>query len=95
MSTKLILDGNAIKSEGDFHDAIDRAARAVGFEGYGRNLDALWDVITAILPLPVDVQWLNADVCRDALGDRFQRIASVFRDAEQKLGPSFRFSIEP
>ena len=95
MSTKLILDGNAIKSESDFHDAIDRAARAVGFEGYGRNLDALWDVITAILPLPVDVKWLNTDACRDALGDRFSRIVLVLREAEQKLGRSFRFSIEP
>ena len=94
MSTKLILDGNAIKSEGDFHDAIDHAAHAAGFEGYGRNLDALWDVITAILPLPVDARWLNADACRDALGDRFGRIVWVFRDAEQELGSSFRFTLE-
>jgi ribonuclease inhibitor len=94
VTTSLVLDGNAIESEADFHDVIDRAARAVGFKSYGRNLDALWDVITAILPLPVEVHWVNADACRAALGDRFERIMSVFRDAEDEIGSSFRLTVE-
>ena len=95
MTTLLVLDGNAIESEADFHVVIDRAARLAGFEGYGRNLDALWDVITAVLPQPVEVHWLYADAFRAALGDRFERITSVFRDAEAELGSSFRLTVEP
>uniref|UniRef100_UPI003C2F6457 barstar family protein n=1 Tax=Altererythrobacter segetis TaxID=1104773 RepID=UPI003C2F6457 len=94
VTTNVILDGRFIRSEADFHDLIEGSARAAGFEGYGRNLDALWDVVTAILPQPVEVHWLNENACRAALGDRFDRIVSVFRDAEDKLGSSFRFEME-
>ena len=95
MTTEIILHGSAIENEADFHDAIDRAARSAGFVGYGRNPDALWDVITAILPPPVDVRWHNVDACRDVLGNRLERIIAVFRDAERERGSSFRFTIEP
>ena len=95
MTTKLVLDGNAIDSEADFHDMIDRAARSAGFAFYGRNLDALWNVLTAILPQPVEVRWLNAESCRVALGDRFERILAVFRDAEDELGSAFQLRLEP
>jgi RNAse (barnase) inhibitor barstar len=80
----LVRNGHEIASEADFQDMIDRAARAEGFTLYGRNLYATWDVLTALLPGPVEVHWRNADACRGRLGERFERIVSLL-EAFQRL----------
>jgi ribonuclease inhibitor len=94
MGTQLLLDGRSISSEADFHDVIDKAARAVGFEGYGRNLDALWDVLTGFLETPVEARWINAAQARTGLGPRFEEIVSIFREADRELGNDFRFEMQ-
>ncbi|HYI63568.1 MAG TPA: barstar family protein [Allosphingosinicella sp.] len=92
---ELLLDGRSIRSEALFHDVIDRAALSAGFDGYGRNLDALWDVLTAILPIPVEVRWTDSDASRQAIGPRFDMLVQVMRDAEKELGPAdFRLRVE-
>ncbi|HYI48241.1 MAG TPA: barstar family protein [Allosphingosinicella sp.] len=92
---ELILDGKEIGSEAAFHDVIDKAARSVGFKGYGRNLDALEEVLAAILPAPVSIRWVNADRSRTAIGARFDKLIDVMTDAETELGTDqFRFSLE-
>ena len=85
---ELMFDGGKVGSEAAFHDVVERAAESVGFEGYGRNLDALWDVLTGILPRPLRIRWLEAEVSRKAVGPRFDRLVEVLRDAERELGPS-------
>jgi RNAse (barnase) inhibitor barstar len=74
---KLVLNGHEIASQADFQDMIDRAARAEGFTHYGRDLDATWDVLTALLARPVEVHWRNADARGGVLGERFERIVSL------------------
>jgi ribonuclease inhibitor len=93
MGTQILLDGRSMVSEADFHDVIGGAARAAGLEGYGRNLDALWDVLTGFLPLPVEVRWTNGRAARAALGPRFDRLLEVFKDASEELGRNFEFEI--
>ncbi|HEX8449280.1 MAG TPA: barstar family protein [Allosphingosinicella sp.] len=82
------LDGDEIRSESAFHDAIAQAARSIGFEGYGRNLDALSDLLTGVLPRPLRIRWSDADVSRHAIGPRFDRLVETVREAERELGPS-------
>ena len=93
MGTRLLLDGRLMSSEADLHDMIDEAARAIAFQGYGRNLDALSDVLTGFLEAPVEVRWINAAAAQTALGPRFERIVAIFEDASAKLGAGFLFEI--
>jgi ribonuclease inhibitor len=95
VSTKLLLDGQSITSEADFHSAVDAAARSAGITFYGRNLDALWDLIRGLLPLPVEVRWVHANHSRMVLGDRYEQIVSLLREAERECGTSFNVTIEP
>ena len=46
-------------------------------EGYGRNLDALWDCLTGYLPKPLRIRWI-ADSDGEA---RYSAIVGTFRDA--------------
>jgi ribonuclease inhibitor len=92
METQLHFDGRSLSSEADFHDAIDRAAREVGFVGYGRNLDALWDVLTGFLALPVRVRWVNSGLNR-SWGQRYDKIVGIFEDAHERFGADFTFEM--
>ena len=75
------IDGAAIGSESDFHNEV---ADALGvFDGYGANLDALWDVLCDDSGLkwaqePFQVLWLNSQRSRQTL-ERFQSIVELFR----------------
>jgi ribonuclease inhibitor len=69
------IDGSLIVTEGDFHREI---SRAIGFgEYYGKNLDALWDTLSADVERPVMLTWKNANVSRSSLGDTFDKIVSI------------------
>lgn len=76
------LEGKEIKSEMDFHVAI---AGALDFpRHYGKNLDALWDVMARDVERPVTLVWRNSEASRAALGERFETIVGVLRRAEQQ-----------
>lgn len=88
---RLELDGHSIKSPAAFHDAV-RTASGIGF--YGRNLDALWDLLTGLVERPVRIVWTNADVSEAAMGDEFHRIARIIREAETYYpNDDFRFEM--
>ena len=93
---EILLDGREIRTESDFHNLIDETARRAGFPCYGRNLDALWDILTGILPPPLKVHWVHSDLSRAALGPRFDELLDVFRDAEVELGSAeFQLRVQP
>lgn len=84
MVTRMIkeLEGKAIRSEADFHSAL---ALALDFPGhYGRNLDALWDVLTSDVERPVVLVWKDAQASQAALGDRFEAIIGLMRRVEKQ-----------
>jgi ribonuclease inhibitor len=85
---ELRFDGSTVRSEAAFHDVIDQAAQSIGFVGYGRNLDALWDVLTGILPPPVRIYWSQAGASREAIGRRFNKLVAILHEAERELGRS-------
>jgi ribonuclease inhibitor len=77
--SRVVLDGDEIDSLGDVHDTL---ARELGFPAYyGRNLDGLWDVLTADVAVPVEIHWRNSATSRTRLGEDFEKIAEILQDA--------------
>ena len=90
------LDGNRIHSERACHETL---ARALGVErGYGNNLDALWDLLSASVERPLQLTWNGHQVSREALGPRFQQIVDVLervqrQDEAMALGERFSYCL--
>ena len=71
------LDGEHIANEAQFHAAIVKALDLGGH--YGRNLDALWDVLTTDVERPVTLVWRDSTVSRQAMPERFAAIVGVLQ----------------
>lgn len=90
------IDGSQIRSESDFHDAVSKALHFSTH--YGRNLDALWDVLSADIERPVRLVWRDASSSQVAMPERFEKIIELLRrverqDVEWNLPESERFEV--
>lgn len=73
-----ILSGNTVTS---LEKAYDELSRQLEFpECFGQNLDALWDVLSTDIYGPFTVIWEKSEKSRDAMGDDYDRLVSLFRD---------------
>ena len=94
---KVIINGNDIKTESDFHKYI---ALALNFPSYyGKNLDALWDVLSTDIERPVTLVWKNSMLSQEAMGEDFIRIHDllnrvVAQDIKWGLDEKFELRIE-
>lgn len=79
---KIEFDGEAIQTEADFHHALAEALDLPGY--YGRNLNALWDVLSTDVVRPISIQWRNSEASKTAMGERFDRIVEVLRKVEKQ-----------
>ena len=81
---QLVLDGRAIDSEASLHRAL---ADLLGFfEGYGHNLDALWDVLEddALRRVkdPVEIVWQDAASFAQRHPDYFVEVQTLFEETQ-------------
>ena len=77
-----VLDGKAVLSVDRFYDEI---SAQLGFPSYfGRNLDALWDVLTADIEGPIELVWKDPGSSRQAMGRDFDRVVRVLREVDRK-----------
>jgi ribonuclease inhibitor len=76
------IEGLNIRSEADFHREIAQALNLGSY--YGKNLDALWDVLNREVERPVSLIWKNSDVSRDAMQGNFERIFTLLQDVERQ-----------
>jgi ribonuclease inhibitor len=84
------LDG----SIGSLDAAYALLARELDLPDYfGWNLDALWDVLTAEVPGPVEIVWRDHEAARMRMGEDFDRLVELFREVEQER-PDFRLDLE-
>ncbi|EOC1315379.1 barstar family protein, partial [Cronobacter turicensis] len=67
--TEIILDGKKIENESEFHSVMSDLLNFGPY--YGRNLDALWDLLSTDVERPVKIIWLNSDLSRNNLGYSF------------------------
>ena len=77
---RCVLPGKKIATRADFHAELARRLRLP--DHFGRNLDALWDALTAELPGPVEIVWRQAAFSRRALGAKeHDRLVGLLLDA--------------
>ncbi len=93
---RVVLDGAAIQTEGDFHRQLARLLDLGPH--YGNNLDALWDRLSHDVERPVELVWENSAASRENLGDElFAAIVVLLSDAQQHdidAGYADRFVLE-
>lgn len=56
---------------------------------FGNNLDALWDVVTAGIKLPVEIEFINFNGHKKR---RFAALVLLFEEAEEELEGALRFN---
>lgn len=78
MAMDLTIDGANVVDEADFHARIREAS---GVEWYGGSLDALFDLLIAVVEPPIALTLINAAAARKVIGERFDRIPTVIFDA--------------
>lgn len=83
---EFVFDFDRIGTEQDFYKIAAQQLHLP--EYFGNNLDALWDVLTGGIDLPVNIRFTNL-----TLGqlETFDRIIQVFEDAQNELGDDFSF----
>lgn len=85
----LQLDGRNMLTREDAHREI---AACLSFPAtYGKNLDALWDLLTEI---EADVTFIHAEDLLCALGDYGRRLLKTFSEAALE-NPLFHFEAIP
>jgi ribonuclease inhibitor len=77
--TRVLLDAS--------HDTLEKVydalqAQLVLPRHFGRNLDALWDVLTTDLRGPVTIRWHDHARARAALGPDYGRLIATLREVE-------------
>ncbi len=73
------IDGRKIEKLDDLYDQL--AAQLTLPRHFGRNLDALWDTLTAELEGPLTIVWLHADESRTSLGDTYVKVKIMLEEA--------------
>jgi ribonuclease inhibitor len=86
------LNGRAIRSLDDLYDQLARQLALP--RHFGRNLDALWDLLSSDVEGPVEIVWQKAAASRKAMGADFDRAEQVLREVEKER-EDFRLTIEP
>lgn len=91
------IDGNNIKTEAEFHSAI---SGSLSFPPhYGKNLDALFDMLSGSVERPVALVWKNSSISKASMNHDFARIVDVLRrvenqDAEWGLDEVFELHLD-
>jgi ribonuclease inhibitor len=81
------LDGKVIRSLDDLYDRLALP------EHFGRNLDALWDVLSTDVEGPFAIAWKHAGDSKKFMGKDFDRAVQLLQDL-QKERDDFTLKIE-
>ena len=88
---RYILEGNSIHSLAELYDEISR--QMVLSNEFGRNLDALWDVLSSDVEGPFEIIWRHSRASKYSMKKDFVRLLKIFRDLEDERS-DFKFIIE-
>ncbi len=76
------ISGASIRSLDDFYTEISRVLNLPGY--FGRNLDALWDVLTTEIEGPFDLIWEDSATSRVSMGKDFEKISGLLKELEEE-----------
>jgi ribonuclease inhibitor len=79
--------GKNINNEQDFHDQLAKALNVSQY--YGRNLNALWDLLSVSIERPIRLIWFDSLESKYKLGDVFEKIISILdrvQSQDEKFG---------
>jgi len=85
------LDGKTIGSLDDLYDQL--SIRFSLPEHFGRNLDALWDVLSTDVQGSFEIAWKHAGDSRKLMGKDFDRAVKLLKEL-QKERDDFTLKIE-
>ena len=85
------LDGKTIGSIDDLYDQL--SARLSLPEHFGRNLDALWDVLSTDVQGSFEIVWKHTGDSKKLMGSDFSRAIKLLKDL-QKERDNFTLKIE-
>ena len=76
------LDGKTIRSLDDLYDTLSIQLSLPTH--FGRNLDALWDVLSTDVGGSFEIIWKHAGDSRKLMGKDFDRVVKVFKDLQKE-----------
>ena len=76
------LSGAKIRSLEEFYDVISPKLSLP--EHFGRNLDALWDVLTTDVKGPLEIIWEDSAVSKQAMGPNYERVSTLLEDVQKE-----------
>jgi ribonuclease inhibitor len=85
------LDGRTIRSLDDLYDQLSTPLSLP--EHFGRNLDALWDVLSTDVEGSLEIAWKHAGASKKLMGKDFDRVVKLLKDL-QKERDDFTLTIE-
>lgn len=86
------LNGKTLRSFDDLYDQFSKELSLS--KHFGRNLDALWDVLSTDVPGPFEIIWKHANESRKMLGEDFDRALKLLQELEQERA-DFKLKVEP
>lgn len=92
---EIVIDGKNHLSIEDVHKLLAKEMDFGTF--YGENFSALWDLLTTEVERPLKVKLLNAKLLKESLGEKYDRLVTVFEkveryDKEMGLNEKFIFT---
>ncbi|WP_322903662.1 barstar family protein [Paenibacillus sp. SGZ-1009] len=91
MMKTVTIDGKDFHTKCELHEQLKEKLELPEF--YGANLDALWDCITGMIELPLELHWLHYNVSEQRLGAQAQRVRALLEEAQnENIG--FTFIVE-
>lgn len=85
------LNGLAIHSLDDLYDQLSNRLSLPAH--FGRNLDALWDVLSTDIEGPFKIVWKHSDDSKKSMGKDFERVMKLLQELEEERD-DFQLTIE-
>jgi ribonuclease inhibitor len=88
---RCVLNGLKIHSLDDLYAQLKKRLSLPAY--FGRNLDALWDVLSADVEGPFKIVWKHGDASKKFMGRDFNRAVKLLRDLEKERH-DFQLTVE-
>ena len=86
------LNGLKIQSLDHLYDRLEKRLSLPPH--FGRNLDALWDVLSTDVEGPFEIIWTHSNESRKSMGKDFHRVIKLLKELKEERD-DFKLTLEP